>query len=630
MLNGLVQGRGLANPELVKVVKLFTRPNTLRQSQVVSIIKRFLLPRDRVSDEIVLCITSSLASSNETSIAIKERLLRWLVVISKYLANPKILATLYDVLLMNLKYETYRPWLCHLLVGATNSHNVKPWRIQYLLELYKKDKNNMFLVGLLNLYKEYAPQLIVDRFKSVRGQVFKHPDEALDETIGLIQQKRGARISSSNGLKLAHKRLKLEIPSVQTSLMTTQAGIEDITSLDQFVGKVDKLQLPLQISSVLQDSGFAVRLLIYKGDDKSWDRLNSWLCSVLFELIDKPSEADSLLYLLKRVDRFVSYTKIFPIAVEEFFLHFLPKWDGDEKTRSTVFSLISHMPLTSAQLLTDRILEPLARIMMVQDLDYKARLVEALGRLLKNWDISYGQSILAHEPVEGLDSAEVENTFQIVLEFINEFGLDMLEESYDNILVQLSLLDFSRSLCFLSIMKIMPLMLSDRIFSRLAFTASPVILSQLSQVLADYRPVWMRSPKNYDDYRTNYLQLVNSFANLIWNDQAFYGKSPFGLRISYLQALSEISERNEQKLASVFGLSSNSVVVLSTLRFVKQLEQHDYKVENYHRGPVSPESLERIKKQGGISISYEDFKSGLLRFMDEEGYRGFKALIDSL
>jgi hypothetical protein len=180
------------------------------------------------------------------------------------------------------------------------------------MDLYNKNKESHHLVGLLMLYRDYAPHLVTGTFPLVSPSIFRHPSLDTVLLISSIQAKYRSGVSNHsvvNRSRLTHarKRQKLLIPDIQTAATEQFKAIEDIFTLSNFVDNIHRIRFPLQMASVLGEFGMLTRLLVCKNDDVAWERLNNWLANTLHNEKDDPR---NLQYLLSRVLRLVEYTKV--------------------------------------------------------------------------------------------------------------------------------------------------------------------------------------------------------------------------------------------------------------------------------------------------------------------------------
>ena len=92
------------------------------------------------------------------------------------LASQKVVSQAYSFLFNLLDTIAIRAPLCHLLSFITRRRHVRPFRIQMLLELARKVGNEPALVGLIRVYKDYYPDVIVGEITASRASVFTHPN----------------------------------------------------------------------------------------------------------------------------------------------------------------------------------------------------------------------------------------------------------------------------------------------------------------------------------------------------------------------------------------------------------------------------------------------------------------------
>lgn len=295
---------------------------------------------------------SSLGDNNRIPLNTKTKLLRWLVVVFDHIQDPKILSQLYGVLFGHLKYESLRPWVCHLLFLSTAPTLVKTWRISYLKELYDKNRESQHLLALLKLYKDYAPELIPENYPPVRVTLFRNPDQEKTDLLSRFQENRyssPSKSSNPNNYRLTSlsKRQKLisNVPQVQSRSVATDAssfsgvGIEDIRSNEEFVENVHCIRLPLQMGSAISGNEMLLKLLRYSPSLDSWNRLDTFL-----EMSLNDANTRNMNFLLDSVSSLGFQTKIIPTSVKDYVLNNLESWDKPQLTDSVLHILSSISP----------------------------------------------------------------------------------------------------------------------------------------------------------------------------------------------------------------------------------------------------------------------------------------------
>jgi centromere protein I len=180
---------GLPNASLSRLVDLITLPNELDQASLGSLVRN-IYPASKVPDAIVTRVVGSLGhGQTKCSYTVQTMLLKWLVMVYDVLENTSIFSQLYGILFNLLdtvaircvllgKSQTFadlivgRPQLCHVLSLITRRKHVRPFRIQMLMETTRQAGNEPSLVGLMRVYKDYYPDVIVGDVTAGRASVF--------------------------------------------------------------------------------------------------------------------------------------------------------------------------------------------------------------------------------------------------------------------------------------------------------------------------------------------------------------------------------------------------------------------------------------------------------------------------
>ncbi|KAK9465630.1 centromere protein I [Lipomyces arxii] len=368
MLTVYVPEHGLSGSDLSKAIAVLTMPSSLLTSSSLQLVK-LLYPRDRVEDDIVVNIVGCLGSGDgKPDFSVQISLLRWLVLIQPFLRTQAVLSQVYSILFMYLGYESIRRWTCHLLFLATKRKDIYPWRIQYLLELQNKYRDSQHLTGLLMLYKEYYPDIVVDRFGNFRGSLFKYPDQQFLTAINDLQSRLHRHESEASVARSAltgPKRRRLNIPEVATIDPSGKSvTVEELTNLAAFAQNIDKVTLPAQVGSVFRDDGMVKRILVNRPTELAWERFNTWLASCLqqeFELSKRSDDDDALRELLLRSYELCQYTKQSFVSVQNFLRIYIGQWNG-VKNRDIIFKMLLQLPLRKWESLSKDIVTPLTSI----------------------------------------------------------------------------------------------------------------------------------------------------------------------------------------------------------------------------------------------------------------------------
>jgi centromere protein I len=125
------------------------------------------------------------------------------------------------------------------------------------------------------------------------------------------------------------------VPELATFGATTKSvTIEELTSAEEFVGKLERVQFPSQMVSILEDRRLQF-LFLFKGGEVERRRLDFWVSSAFVEGMEDGKVGG----LLRMCAEFVEVTKECPACVEGFLRMYLKTWDGNAN-RKSVFDLL--------------------------------------------------------------------------------------------------------------------------------------------------------------------------------------------------------------------------------------------------------------------------------------------------
>lgn len=317
---------GIPTDILEQLVDILTKPNHLDQTTITTLIKN-LYPQERVSSIVVTKIVCCLGPAKvKPSPATQTLLLQWLLLIYEFLEEPAILSRLYSVLFNMLDMISLRRPLCHILSLITRRPHVKPFRIQAIMEYFRNvGDDEKELMGLLRVFKNYYPEIIIGDIGRSKF-FFKNPDPEWTAKLKQLQERNLERIKSINGYNnifqvvrrgTSSKRRKVAviIPDLQTSRVKPSfTSLEELRDVDGFVERLEKIELPNQIVSVLENR-MAHKYMAIVGPETAIHRLNDWLDAFLkdeVEMAKLPDSADSetLRYVLGAICGYVQSTKV--------------------------------------------------------------------------------------------------------------------------------------------------------------------------------------------------------------------------------------------------------------------------------------------------------------------------------
>lgn len=228
-LASVAYNQGLLPEELIRLVGLVTSQTYLDQASLNSIIKN-LYPVGKVSQDAVLKIIGSLGIGElKPSLNLQSSLLSWIIQVYHVLDQKAqgVLSRAYSVLFNLLDVAATRPQLFHILAIITRRKHVQHYRIQSLLNQTRQNANDRHLQGLLRVYRNYYPEIIVGN--PGKESTFKLPDPEWKERLSAIQ-KMHRELQQSNitgprdGFKTIHQlgqgskgAKSIAVPPVQTS-----------------------------------------------------------------------------------------------------------------------------------------------------------------------------------------------------------------------------------------------------------------------------------------------------------------------------------------------------------------------------------------------------------------------------
>ncbi|KAL4927472.1 Mis6 domain protein [Aspergillus undulatus] len=666
---------GLHPTELGRLLKLLTRSNHLDQGTITTITKN-LYPSERIADKLITQVVCCLGpTKNKPSPATQALLLRWLILVYDFLENRSHLSKLYAVLFNHLDMISLRKPLCHILSFITRRKHVKPFRIQALMELVgTSGGDDRELISLLRVFKNYYPDVIVGD-PGRKGLFFKHPDPEWTSHARQIQQLNQERTqgSGSASFQVVHrglvKRSKVEtiVPDVQTSRVAhNRTSLEELRSVDHFIERLDKIELPNQIISTFADE-LAQKYLFLVQPEAANRRLNDWLEAFLGDHLEYAKDFDdegveTLGYVLTLAVRYARYTKATPEAFLLFLETYLPVWNGIDN-RQSIFELLEYLPIEDYDPLRDVILGRLEAASLEDTASSKAILLDFYSALIRQWGIKLRTEPFALEKSQPLDRliSHAELLASSILESPAEQPSDVEGEYKPSIL---AVLEFYLTLADLfsyahlngNIRIAVPL--APTVYT-LVFTPVASVISIMNTVLSGYKASFEESMVSETLQAQNSTdplysqQLVGQFngyimdiCNLVWRNRALNIEDPnavgclippatIAALTRYLREVNEKSRKRNREtafsytLASVFSLSHHAALCNMSSSCFADIERENGVREDQPklRKPVTQKALSALEKDGGIQMTWQDFRVRMLDWMDATGGNGVSNLM---
>ncbi|PHH59314.1 hypothetical protein CDD81_3383 [Ophiocordyceps australis] len=652
-LTSLMYEHGLSSDALQQIVELVTKPNQLDQASTAALV-RSLYPRQLIPEDIVLSVVGALAIGGlKPALAIQAALLRWLILVYHVLEDRSILARAYSVLFNLLDTDIIRPWLAHLLALITRRKHVRPFRIQALLALSRQTGNDPSLVGLLRVFKDYYPEIIVGEAVRGKASAFKHPDPAWRQRLDEIQH---AHRQAAQGATEHQKDFRVYrnanrsgrnklIPSVHTSYAKEDSvTLEEIENVSSLVQNIEKLDLPNQLVAVLADP-LLQKLLLLRPSSDSYRRVANWLGSVLQDAVDGDVDEDTLWEVLQVVKEFVIQTREVPPILLDFFMRFLQIWDGSGR-RQLVLDILAFVPLIEFDELYRHILMPLETAMRDNEPGTLESILKLYTGILHHWTVL----------CKSADSipTQANEAITSLIRHVNDLALTLLQ-TFAGVSSECAVLTFyeqvERLVTDQDLQQHIRIELPNKLLVyMLLFSDSLASVSRLCFILARYKKGFeaamaARSGKRRSKalwYDRAYINLYNGFlmdiCNCFWRGQAFSDDdtNARGCMIprSTVSALTAYVAAVEPSfsLASLFSLSHAPLLCLQSIECLRELETVSLQQEGLnsrHAGPVTQSSLAKLAAAGGLKISWQEYRINVLRALSDYGFSGVTELLKS-
>ncbi|KAI1754469.1 Mis6-domain-containing protein [Xylaria castorea] len=644
-LTSLAYDQGLLPADLSELIDLVTTPNFLDQASLVTIIKN-LYPATSVSGDLIIKVVGCLGHGKlKPSLTIQAALLKWLIMVQHVTENRTCFLQAYPVLFNLLDTAALRTYACHLLALITRRRHVRPHRIQTLLLLSRQTGSDPSLTGLLRVYKDYYPEIIVGDAVRGKASTFNHPDsqwrERLDEIRRAHAQRRASRSETPlDAFRVARHRLKgasnWPVPEVHTSHATEDSiTLEEIESVDSFVKNLEKIELPNQLIAILGDP-LLQKLLLLRPEAEGYLRACNWLESYTQDLMAGDSDI-RLVDILLTLKSYVIATKALPPIFLAFLRELMNTWDGLEG-RELVFEILTYTPLAAFQELLTNIFQLLERKALDGTSHSQIQMLDFFTSLLRRWIVHWASSDVklsqASESAAGL------------VAHVNNLCLTLIQTSPD-LSTHGKVLDFyyqtsslasdAHLLAHGQATAVPPATLIYNMF----FAASPLTVSRVCAVVAKYKVGFQVAIDEADiKYTPRNIPEFNGFlmdiCNCLWRQRALSDEDPNAkgcmISRSLVKDLSSYvtSLSMGGSLASLLSLSYSPVFSLFAISSLRELEEQVEEQEGLnikHAGPATKATLRTLGDRGGINVSWDDYRRGVLNYLNKRGMDGVEHLL---
>ncbi|KAF2491888.1 Mis6-domain-containing protein [Lophium mytilinum] len=649
---------GLDAVSLDDIVDVVTRRTDLDQTSVTTLIKN-LYPAQRVSADVVIRVVGSFGQARtKPTPASQVLLVKWLINTHEVLEDAKVLSRLYGVLFGMLDMISLRTSLCHLLSLITRRKHVRPFRIQQLLELSRGIGNEPALQGLLRVYKDYYPDIIVGTAATTRNSFPPSPTPEWKTRILAIQEAGERSFDGSteqqNGFRvLRHgsKRSKISlIPEVHTyHAKETSVTLEEIDNVDDFVEKLDRIDLPGQMISYLRDP-LLQKYITLRPSEIASRRLELWLEACLRDVYESAQlrtsthqRAEILRGLLSQIRN----TKtVLPIA-NEFLRAYLTEWDGISDD-DVIIDILGHLPLQPFEDVYKSHIQRAETILIENNPHAHVKLLHLYTSLLRTWAAS--ASVLG--PVSPPRSLFPH--FTALTAHVSTLSLSILTSKPVPSSPAISaILTFYTLVSTSSLENTIPILIPPPHLTHSLLTAPSLttlarfctILSNLKRKFDDHTPP-ISAYYSYEMTNTYNGYLMDTCNNL-WRSRALLttdtnAKGCFiddAVRYSLNEYLKGIEKG--YGVQSSFGFTHSMLSSALSAAAWRELEgkllaKRDFEEGYYreeeqarHQGPVTNQSLLMLEKNGGIAVNWKLYRLFVVKWLGERGCEGVRDLMFS-
>ncbi|KAL1901571.1 hypothetical protein Cpir12675_000440 [Ceratocystis pirilliformis] len=655
---GMAYEHGLEPEQLDMLIDVITQKNHLDQASLAALAKNLYPATARLDSHVIVRIVAALGHGElKPSFAIQALLLKWIVMVYHVVRNANILGRAYAVLFNLLDTAAIRPQLCHLLALITRRKHVRPFRIQYIMDLSLRLGGDPSVIGLLRVYKNYYPEIIIGEALKGQASAFKHPDLAWRARLDEIQAEH-SRAAQNSHTDLNYGFLsrgafggrvqKGVIPDTHTSQATENSvTLKEIDSATSFALNIDRIELPDQLVAVLADP-LLQKLLLLKQDDTSFRRVANWINSTWQDVCEDPRNLSLLEDMLQVLCDYIDQTKHVAPVVLEFLGRFLSQqWDGTSG-RENILRILSNTRLGNWSNYYRTLFSYIERKVIVEN-DPMSQIVvlRFYTALVINWS--------SHFLAETQPSKSTAFDLAKLIAHGNMLCASV-SQTTPSVMSHLNVVDFlqTSASCYSipGLKEHIRIVLPEiALVYSLLFSHSPAVVSRICLVLCTYKkafdevvqlPGHTSNLVGSDSYHKSYVDLFNGYLkdliNMVWRLRAFSltDASSHGCLMppaivnrldSYIRTVD-----SSLAVAMAFGLSfapALSGVSIAALRDLEErrIQEDRDAVTRRHAGPITVQSLAKLAAQGGVDLSFQDYRLMVLKYMEANGLPGLPELM---
>jgi centromere protein I len=175
----------------------------------------------------------------------------------------------------------------------------------------------------------------------------------------------------------------------------------------------------------------------------------------------------------------------------------------------------------------------------------------------------------------------------------------------------------------------------------LFFTSSLSNLSRICAILSIYKRAFegarnASNTKGGEAYPRDYVNHFNGYlmdiCNCLWRNRAFNREDVNALGClaptSILPPLRVYADSMGYQLPAVFSLSYSNILCAVSIDFFRAVEDlNAEEIVTRHRGPVTQRSLTALGNEGGLTMTWADYRLGILNWLEDRGVYGIGELM---
>ncbi|XP_050998453.1 centromere protein I [Acomys russatus] len=476
-----------------------------------------MIPETHISEDSVVKAVSWLCVG-KCSDNTKVLFYRWLVAMFDFIDHKKQINLLYGFFFASLQDDALCPYVCHLLYLLTKKENVKPFRVRKLLDLQAKMGMQPYLQALLSLYKFFAPALISVSLPARRKIYFNNSKSlwtsalfamklrnqgALPEptklTLGLTKDRCLKRKWNSHSVipavNSANKECRGKKSVFDYLSSDTSLPLEELRSFPQLLQNIHCLELPSQMSSVLNNS-LLLHYINCVNDESIFLRLCYWLSQALQEEciwynINDSEQEKEFINFLDTVIRVQCFLQEGFCSCETFLYKSLPLWDGFS-CRSQFLQLLAWIPFSSFSEVKPLLFDHLTPLFFTSTIYFKCSVLQTLKELLQNWLLWLSTSAhvqpVTDSPLETTLGGSMNSVLQLI-EYVSWLSVIAMRLESNSTLLLHFILDFYEKVCDIYISYGLPLVVlfPPVVFHSALLSLDASVLNQLSYIMYRYR-----------------------------------------------------------------------------------------------------------------------------------------------